>query len=113
MLSEFGKVLRRRGVLGDSRALLGTSPELKEKTGFAAFDSTAPADMGGVAVIALGKTTAVTAGDAGCALWGVSRYGPRYGVCSWLGFACVWRRRDGFVLMAVTGSGVERSMAVT
>jgi hypothetical protein len=41
---------------------------LNEKIGCAPFDSTAPADIGGVAVMALGKTTDVTAGDAGCAL---------------------------------------------
>lgn len=55
-------------MFGDSRAVLGTSLALKEKTGSAGFDSTAPADIGGVAVIALGKTTAGTAGEAGCAL---------------------------------------------
>lgn len=120
-MSEFGNVVRRLGVfetVGDGRTWFDMSLELKEKTGCAGLDSTPPADIGGVAVIALGKTRAATAGDAGCALRGVSKYGPRYGLLAWscggrMESCTVWTRRDGLVLMAVWGSGVERSMAVT
>lgn len=77
--------------------------------------STGPADIGGVAVIALGKQTSCSvaaAGDIGCAVRGVSGPVTKDGsppVGNRVRF-CVCSLRGCIVLMAVTG--VERSMAV-
>jgi hypothetical protein len=133
---EAGMVVRRRapGVCGvcDGLALciLGVVAVLPSKDG-APFCSTA--DMGGVAVMEmeLGKrmsfaVIAVTAGDIGCAVRGVSRRGPPYGMCMPRPFAvipfpllCVWRRRFGLPPLPVrelvggeSFTGVDRSTAV-
>ena len=72
-----GKVVRLRGVRGDEDgAALGISRAVsmgeKEKMAVAA-DSTGPADIGGVAVMVLGKDSSMaTGGDRGWAVSGVS-----------------------------------------
>jgi hypothetical protein len=74
-----------------------------------------PAERGGVAVMALGKIISRFAGDAGCAVKGVSGYLATYGVAILcLGFLASTGEdmlKDWRVLMAVRG--VDLSMAVT
>jgi hypothetical protein len=77
-----GRVERRRGVPGEGGTILvvpslAVSSAEKVKT----RADLGSADNGGVAVMVLGNWTSLTiAGDMGCAVSGVSRYGPRYGV---------------------------------